>query len=283
MSTTYFNRPATHQLNQFARINDAYTLAGLTPPTYVEELKRTITNAPTVQQEAANIAREALEADDPAEFYEHALTRIQRAQAADVLKNAFAKNIQSALDSKAHHYRAAAANELAPQIAKLTKALATAAKKLPAGHPLDMAANIEAGTGTEYKTTRDTLAVLGTYAAIYPQGTPTDGIPTAIHAVLPIIELPKATIERIKPGLNDLAPVPSNAPQLTGTHTIRRIANDLALNMDDTLARIAAGHYDGATISFANPTELNARRANAQNAFKRTTDKHDTANSMVAI
>lgn len=281
-TTAFYTRPATHNLNQFARINEAYKLAGLTPPTYVEDLKRIINSAPTVQQEAASIAQEALNADEPTEFYESAIERIQRAQAAEALKNAFAQNIQAALDSKAHHYRATAAADLMPTINKVTKALTTAAKKLPAGKPLDMTANIEHGTGTEYKTARDALATLSTYAALYVQGTPSDGISSALHAVLPIIELPTATVERILPNVG-IEVVTSNKAQLNHTMTIRRISSDLGTDTDGTLARIAAGHYEGATIAFADPDTLTERRRNAVNAFKRITEQHTSSSKVVAF
>lgn len=281
-TTAFYTRPATHNLNQFARINEAYKLAGLTPPTYVEDLKRTINSAPTVQQEAASIAQEALNADEPTEFYESAIERIQRAQAADILKQAFARNIQSALDSQAHHCRTTAAEDLAPAFNKIAKTMSTAAAKLPAGAPLDMATNIEAGTGTEYKTTRDALAQLGTYAALYPQGTPTDGVPSALHAVLPIVALPATTVERIKANVG-IEVVTSNQAQLSATHVVRKLTNDLATNTDNTLASIAAGNYEGVTISLATPEQLAERRKHAVNAYKRITEQHTSGSKVVAF
>lgn len=282
MNTTYFNRPATHHMNQTQRINDAYTLAGLTAPTHALEIRNKINSAPTPDQVAASIAREALDADNINEFYDEAIDRMAKAHAAQALKDAFSRNIQSALEARAHKLRGQAVEDVSPAFNKIAKAISTAAKALPTGAPLDMSANIEAGTGAEFKTVRDGLAKLGAYAAIYPQGTPADGVPAALHAVLPIVSLPSTTIERIKQSIGENI-VTSNEAQLAPTRTVRKLSNDLAKDPDNTLALIAAGHYEGVTIALATPEQLGERRKHAVNAFKRITDKHDTTNSMIAV
>lgn len=277
----FYTRPATHNLNQFARIADAYTLAGLTAPTYVAELKRTINEAPTVDQVAATIATEALDATDAQEFYEDALKKIQRAHAADALKEAFNRNIQRVQDSKANHYRATAADDLTPAFNKITKALSTAAAKLPAHNPLDMAASIDAGTGAEYKTARDTLAQLGTYASIHHNLTPGQ-LPTVLAALLPILALPTAVIEHVKPNLGESV-VTINTSAMGPTLSIRKLANDAALDLDTALVNVAAGRYEGITLDLATPSELNARRINATNAYTRKTVTNHGDNAMISI
>lgn len=279
--TNFYSRPATHNLNQFARINEAYAAAGLSAPTYVEDLKRIINTAPSVEQVAASIAAESLDATDAHAFYAEALTRLQHAQAADALKAAFNRNVQAALDSKAGTYRRAAAEDLTPAFNKIAKAYATAAAKLPAHDPLNTSANIEAGTGIEYKTARDALAKLGTFAAIYSQGTPGE-IPVALNHVLPLLNLPTATAERIKPNLG-IEAVVINKAQLTETYVIRKLADDLALDADKALTRVAAGHYAGVSLALATPEELSERRNNSKRAFTRTTDNTVSPNAMIKI
>lgn len=280
--TNFYTRPTTHNLNQFKNIAAAYAAAGLTAPTYVEDLKAHINTAPSVEQVAASIAAESLDATDAAEFYADALARIQQAQAAEALKVAFNRHIQTALDAKAGSYRRTAAEDLAPSFNKIAKAFTAAAAKLPAHAPLNTEANIEAGTGTEYKTARDTLAQLGTYAAIHPQGTPSDGVPVSIMAVLPLLSLPTATVERIKPNIG-IETVVINKSQLTETYTIRKLAEDLTRDTDQTLTHVAAGKYAGVSLALATPAELAQRRANASRAFTRTTDNTVSANAMVAL
>lgn len=280
--THFYTRPATHSLNQFKNIAAAYAAAGLTAPTYVEDLKAHINTAPSIEQVAAAIAAESLDATDAAEFYADAVTRIQQAQAAEALKVAFNRHIQTALDAKAGTYRRTAAEDLTPSFNKIAKAFATAAAKLPAHDPLNTNTNIEAGTGTEYKTARDALAQLGTYAAIHPQGTPSDGVPVSIMAVLPLLNLPTATVERIKPNIG-IETVVINKAQLTETYTIRKLADDLARDTDKTLTRVAAGHYTGVNLALATPAELTERRNNSKHAFARTTDNTVSANAMITV
>lgn len=262
-----YNRFPTSEHTHLDIIVRTYKAAGLTPPTLATGIRDRINQAPTVQQVAAELADRALSTTNPDEWYEEALERLRTAQAAEALTKAFNTNYQDAVRRHVPALQAQAAEDLAPVFNKHAKALTAAAKKLPEAKPLDMAANVEADTAAQYKTTRSALAAFGTLASIYRSTVPGD-IPPALNQLLPVITLPDAVKELVARTHFETVKV-LNESQLEGTRTIRKLAEDAKKDIDLALINVARGHYDGVSLALATPQELTERRRNAITAYQR--------------
>lgn len=262
-----FNRPATHDINHFQQITAAYTSAGLTAPTPALDIKDRITNAPSVEQVAADLALQALDTTDPEGFYEDALEQIRTAQAAQALKDALTRNLATAMTRSIPRFVEQAAEDLTPSFEKLAKELATASKKLPPHAPLDMAANVEADTAKEYKQARGILAQLGAYAALYKQPTP-NGEPPALLSILPVVSLPAAVVEQTQ-GTRNYTPITINERELAGTRAIRALGIAAKDDVDAALIAVARGDFEGITLNLATPHEHVERRKQAAAAHQR--------------
>jgi hypothetical protein len=213
------------------------------------------------------LADEALTTTDPDAWYVVALEQLRTAQAAEALSKAFNANYSAAVQRHVPVIQAQAAEDLAPVFNKQAKALTAAAGKLPQANPLDMAANVEADTATEYKTTRTALATFGTLASIYKATVPGE-IPPALNLLLPVVALPDAVKEQVAKSYGESVKV-LNESKLAGTRAIRKLADDARKDVDVALINVARGHYEGITLSFAKPQELTERRRNATTAHQR--------------
>jgi hypothetical protein len=273
-----YQRQATNEQTHLNVIVNTYLAAGLNPPTLAVGIRDRINTAPTVHQVAADLADQALTTTDPDAWYENALDQLRTAQAAEALAKAFNANYSSAVLRHVPAIQAQAAEDLAPVFNKHAKNLMTAAKKLPEQQPLDMAANVEADSTTEYKTARAALAMFGTLASIYKATTPGE-IPPALNNILPVVELPAATKEQVARTYGESVKV-LNERNLTGTRAIRRLADDARTNTDLALINVARGHYQGITLALAAPEQLRERRANATIAHQR---EHITEGTPVRI
>ena len=262
-----YNRYPTAEQTHLDTIVRTYTAAGLNPPTLATGIRDRINQAPNVHQVAARLADEALTATDPDAWYEDALEQLRTAQAAEALTKSFNANYSLAVLRHIPLIQAQAAEDLTPVFNKHAKALTAAAGKLPAAQPLDMAANVEADTASEYKTTRTALATFGTLASIYRATVPGE-IPPALNQLLPVITLPAAVKERVARSHFEATKV-LNESQLTGTRVIRQLADDAKKDIDVALINVARGVYEGVTLALATPQELTERRRNALTAYQR--------------
>lgn len=273
-----YSRYPTAEQTHLDTIVRTYAAAGLTPPTLAVGIRDRINSAPTVHQVAAELADQALTTTDPDAWYEEALERLRTAQAAEALTKAFNNNYADAVRRHVPALQVQAAEDLSPVFNKHAKALTAAAKKLPATHPLDMAANVEADTSAEYKTARAALTAFGALASIYKTTVPGE-IPVALNRLLPVIELPTAVKEQVARSVGESVKV-LNESQLTGTRAIRKLANDAKDDIDLALINVARGHYHGITLALATPETLTARRNTATTAHQR---EHITEGARVYV
>lgn len=274
-STPLYHRHPTAEQTHLDTIVRTYNAAGLTPPTLAVGIRDRINTAPTVHQVAVKLADEALTTTDPDAWYEDALEQLRTAQAAEALNKAFNANYSAAVLRHVPTIQAQAAEDLTPLFNKHAKALTTAAAKLPQATPLDMAANVEADTAAEYKTTRAALATFGTLASIYKATVPGE-IPPALNQLLPVVALPDAVKEQVAKSYGESIKV-LNASKLGGSRAIRQLADDARKDIDVALINVARGHYEGITLSFATPQELTERRANATRAHQRESIAENSA------
>lgn len=274
-SNPLYNRYPTGDQTHLDTIVRTYNAAGLNPPTLAVGIRDRINTAPTVHQVAVKLADEALTTTDPDAWYVDALEQLRTAQAAEALSKAFNANYSAAVLRHVPTIQAQAAEDLTPLFNKQAKALTTAAAKLPQATPLDMAANVEADTAAEYKTTRAALATFGTLASIYKATVPGE-IPPALNLLLPVVDLPEAVKEQVAKSYGESVKV-LNGSKLPGTRAIRQLADDARKDIDVALINVARGHYEGITLSFATPQELTERRRNALTAHQRESIAENSA------
>lgn len=266
-SAPLYNRYPTAEQTHLDTIVRTYNAAGLNPPTLAVGIRDRINQAPSVHQVAARLADQALTTTDPDAWYEDALDQLRTAQAAEALAKAFNANYTDAVRRHVPTIQAQAAEDLTPVFNKHAKALTTAAGKLPAAQPLDMAANVEADTATEYKATRTALATFAALASIYKATVPGE-IPPALNQLLPVVALPDAVKELVARSPFETVKV-LNESQLAGTRVIRQLADDASKDIDVALINVARGKYEGITLALATPQELTERRRNALTAYQR--------------
>lgn len=262
-----YSRYPTAEQTHLDVIVRTYNAAGLNPPTLATGIRDRINQAPNVHQVAARLADEALTATDADAWYEQALDQLRTAQAAEALTKSFNANYSTAVLRHIPVIQAQAAEDLTPVFNKHAKALTAAAAKLPAAQPLDMEANVEADTASEYKTTRTALAVFAQLASIYKATVPGE-VPPALNQLLPVVTLPTAVKERVARSPFETTKV-LNEEKLAGTRAIRQLAEDARRDMDVALINVARGKYEGITLALATPQEHNERRRNAITAYQR--------------
>lgn len=273
-----YTRYPTAEQTHLDTIVRTYASAGLNPPTLAVGIRDRINQAPNVHQVAVKLADQALTTTDPDAWYEDALDQLRTAQASEALSKAFNANYSASVSRHLPVIQAQAAEDLTPVFNKHAKALTAAAGKLPATNPLDMAANVEADTAAQYKTTRTALSVFGQLASIYKAGTPGE-MPPALNQLLPVITLPEAVKEVVARTHFETTKV-LNESQLGGTRTIRQLAQDAKKDIDLALINVARGHYEGVSLALATPQELTERRRNALHAHQR---EHANDNDRVTI
>jgi hypothetical protein len=281
---TYFERQPTHEHNQLRRIEDGYALAGLKPPTRASDVRAIVeAGAQSVHATAVKLSREAMLSDqDPQEWYEDALAQIAEAQRREALAAAFAANLSAAVRNALPRLAGDAVAVLAPHAAKAAKALAAAAKALPAGdNALSPEAVIAADAGTALTTARKALADLGVYASMFTSAPVQNVHEPALVDALPILDLPTAEVEQIRQSLGENV-VTLNEDRLTGTRTIRALAKALKQDTDLALIDVARGAYPGVTIALATPEEHRARRAAVATAYQRRTVANTDGQMVVA-
>lgn len=267
MTNNYFNPAPAHDRNVSTRIAAAYQAAGITPPSsFATALKRHLLTVPDVKREAATIAAEAYTAEadtDVHEFWDNAVDQVIRAQGADALKNA----LSSALDVQE---RASGARQISRALADLKpwaerqcKALATAAKALPAGAAaLDPEAVLAADAGKALTTARDALRSLALYAALPDTARHVNALGD-LHRVLALAD-PGKPVQEVATVFGKTM----NPAKLDTTHALRNLARDIKANIDLALVSVARGDYPDVTLAPADsPATITDRAARARDAF----------------
>lgn len=181
---------------------------------------------------------------------------------------AFNRQYSDAVNRALPKYLADAAADLTPAVDRVIKRLATAAAKLPAGSAaLDPETNIANDSGGALQEARACLTLLAQAASIH-QGTAPGMIPVALNNLLPIVDLPEATVEEVKASIGESV-VTTNEEDLGSTRTIRKLNEEAKDNTDLVLVDIARGAYPGVKLALATPQQMNERKANAKRAYQR--------------
>jgi hypothetical protein len=262
---TEYKRPITTDVNQTDRIDAAYRTAGLRAPSRTLEIQKLLDAIPTTAKVADQLAQEAITAPNPELFLQQALIRVRDAQAADAFRAKFKERLAEYERQSARDTITQAVEDLTPAFDKLVKAFTTAAPNLPAKAPLDPMANINAGTAPDYKTSTDTLAALGVYAALH-RAEVGGMIGNHLNQVLPIVQIPDATVEQV----TGLARATVNSAKLTdNTLAIRELEDALKQDIDTALVRVARGDWPTITLALASPSEYRRRVKAATDAHRR--------------
>lgn len=289
--TEYFTRTATTHMNQFSKIREAYAANGLDAPNRAAEIRDRINSgSQSVSNVAAALAYSAFETGKSLDdWYEDAVEQIKEAQAREALTQAFNSQYERIVQGSLPRMLGKAVDDLTPSFEERAAEFIAAAKKLPAGdRALDAEANLENNTGKALTTARATLAYFSVMASMFPTLMPGDiRAPKQLLNLLPIVELPEATVELIRPTISEQVSV-TNEAQLAGTRTIRamgdtgRTIKNQTRDLDLILVDVARGLHDGASIKLAKSGELSKRRSTLHAAYERRV-KRDTTNKMVAL
>lgn len=264
---TEFNPTIVTTINQLDHIAQAYTAAGVTMPSGSKPFADLVNNAPTAADVATEIAWETFnEGTDPSELYESAITRIQRAMAADTLRRVYSQVASNVKQENLTNVLDRAAADLNPAVARSAKALKAAGDKLRPGNPLSLDAAIEDDTTKEYKTAVKELRQLAIFAGLYEVRVGGSVPANGISKLISILDLPECNVERItRAGLGKSETV--NPHEMAGTLTVRKVDHDIRKDIDAALIGVARGDYEGVTFSLANPEEYRERWLKLQAAF----------------
>lgn len=273
MSETYYDLNATSEQSQLGSIAKACTTYGLEAPTRTADIAAAVrAGEKKVQKVAQDLARDAFTStEDPEVWLERAVEEIRDAQAREALARAFSATFSQNLRVVMPQLLADASTRLEPAVNKALKATVTAARKLPAGDlALDVDANLAAETGGPLHKVREGLGRLAGAAGIYVLAAHDQLITPSLHKVLPVVEFPTAVVEEVDRGTLGDKPRTTNEAVLAGTRTIRAIDSDIKkTGVDLVLVNIAQGKYAGASLKFADSSELEARSENIRRAFTR--------------
>lgn len=179
---------------QLANIATAYRLAGVQPPTVAGQAIDLVNNEPGANAVAGQLAVAAYNATDAEAYLEDALTRIARAQAADILRPVVGRAFEGVVRQSMRQTLAQAAADLAPAFTRTADKLGKAASKLDPAKPLDERNAIRDDTSKELKAARLALAELGIFAGMYDNGA-ARSVPPALAKVLPVLALPDCVME----------------------------------------------------------------------------------------
>lgn len=258
---------STHPMWALDRLDAAYTLAGLNPPSLGNPCADLLAEQLTASQVATELARESLTTTDPARWLTSAQERIARAHAVDALKDALAQDRVPVIEEALPAMREQAALELRPAFKRTVKMLTAAAKALPQGDaPLDLEAVVALDVTKEMKHAQQALADLATLAAIVPTVSGIDGVPAPALPVLAVVDLPEVEPEEVD----------SFGRPFTFVSGTRGKVRSLLFacerpGVDRALIGLARGDY-GKDISFnlaASAEEVRARAERAATAFRR--------------
>lgn len=232
---------------QFQFVDAAYKAAGIAaPPNHYAAIRSTIADTPSVDQVAAEWALKAYETTTPDKMVTEATKAIEKAMAANALKDAFFKGERAAAARRAPDLTKTAALDITPAFNKDVALLTEAAQALDHTDPLDPERAVATDTGAALTTVRTILPKLATYASIYaPQQS---DAPPALNKLLAIISLPNIVRERVYRTLSESTNT-INPDEAAGTFTVRELGQDATSNIDLTIVRIARGDYEGVNLS----------------------------------
>lgn len=264
MSTTIYRRPIVTPLNHPEFIRAAYQAAEMEPPQHGAELRHVLNQTPTPDAEAVRLLHAGYEAEDLDAWHADALEAMTRALAGERLRAALGK-VGPQIDA-AHQddWTDAAARDLTPTFQRVTKALTSAAKKLPAGpDPFNLAAVVEADAGAAYATARECLAQLSAYAGIHA-GVHLAGRLARWNELLGIVHVPE-TVTELRTRLTHK---PKNADRLGTTMSARELLTLIEKGQTDrAILDIARGKHPGFTFQLATTAELREREARVTRAL----------------
>lgn len=231
-------------------IATAYRAAGLTPPNQGAELLTRLAAEATAETLALELASESVEVTDADAWTEGALARIQRAQAADLLRSAVNRHRHHAMNEKGGILVRQSATDLAKPFASTAKKLTKAAAELPGGdHPLDLEAVVATDTTKARREAGEALTLLGELGSVFGTLRAAD-LMVRFRDVLYVVDVPAVPMANI----NRLTRETLNPDPIRDQ--IRALADDVDRHgVDRALIGVARGEYGGA-IAFSLPASV---------------------------
>lgn len=241
-----------HPALELAQVGKVYKLYNLTAPSTYGEFRKLVTDAPTVDQVAAQYADQFHESDNPAKLVKEAKAAIADALAAAELKTALLKSEERELQQRIKGIKERMVEDLTPAFQADMEAFTEAAKQLSPDNPLDPEAAIANDAGGALTTARNTIPRLAAIASLFAQAG--HGVPRHLTNTAGVLHLPPITVEQAQRSTDNLHPTVLNEDELEGTRTIRRLAEDMGHDTDGTLVRVAQGQYDGVWFALGERT-----------------------------
>ena len=275
--TPYFKRMPVTEQSAPQNITAAYQAAGLNPPNLATAAVERALAAPDVEAVALELAQTAFTTDDADAWHADALDTLTRAQAAVKLRDTLRAKWAPASRAHVEDMRRQAAADLAPVFKKAARQLARDVPKLPEGRDrFNTAPIIESEAATEFKRTREALALLGKIASAWPVSALDADMPGRWNMLVHVVKIPKITRERVMRMTN----TPQNQAQAVHAYAAREIGRTAErLSLDHALADIAAGKHEGFTLELADADELQERRRRLRDAYTRdVVEDGDTEN-----
>lgn len=263
MGNINYNRIAWNEYTGLQTLSTAATYAGITTTNPITQLKAAFARQATIDTIADDLAQNLLTITDHDKWIDDAITKVQRAQAADALNKAFSQRWDSIRRRATLEEQARVIKQIAPTFEQHATNLKKAATQLPANEPLNLEAVIDHDATNAYKNATEALRSLALYASCFDALRTLHNIPSALNDVLPII-----AITGTNPEIVDNLGATQNEPQLTVSRTVRKLAADLTNDIDQTLIEVARGTYNGVTLT--TETNLTETALAAQRAFQRT-------------
>lgn len=246
--------------NPLRLITTAYETAGLTPPDFGDEQAKELRKEATAEAAAEQYALALYEGGNP-KALDQAVKAIQRAQAADYLKEHTPRLLSRVQQDHADQVQATAIEAVTPRFMEVVAHLRDNAQQLPATDPLDKQAAFNHDLNQQWRTTTAALQQLGAFAVVgvtelYEQN-------AGIGRLLPIVHIPDVTRAKAYVGDNGQTTLHPNQPGQAERDHIATLAADALTGLDRALINVALGKY-GEHIKFAlaDTTEL-ARRVTA--------------------
>lgn len=265
--------PGPHRLSPErlpARIEAAYRAAGLTPPARRSAVDEALREEPTADELARALALEALDVDDKSapKWTRDALTRLQRAAAADTLRTALARYAGTAVKAHTKTMTARALSDLAGTFAQAVDTLTAAAAVLPP-EPFDLAAVVDLDATRAAREAGQALTLMARCADVLPAVSGASVGP-AVAGVLAVVDVPEVTPEDVDRMTR--RPLDSDDPDAAARAEVRRFFHDVdRRGADAALVDVARGRYgDRVRLSLADSAaEQRARLERAEAAVSR--------------
>ncbi|MFF0943708.1 hypothetical protein ACFYE2_05715 [Kocuria sp. CPCC 205300] len=266
----YFRHTATTDRAVDQAVDAVYALAGLELVDRSKANSDALLRRPTAAALAYTLADEAIDAEDPEEFARSAAARLAEAAAIDAIRENWYAAQKNARADRRPELIAGTIEDTRHMFDKAVEDLTSAVEKLDGRQPMSTDPLRSTSTATTTLealiAARQALGTLSKFASL-TRTEPHDQRPAGLATLLRVIAIDGVVQEAATIGTPDDKRT-VNEEELEVTRAVRRLAEDYLRDRDNTVARIAAGHYPGVTLRLNTAEELEAVRGTIGQAIQ---------------